>query len=185
MDYQSYSPQGQRISRTMSCSRAGVTWSRRRRGGQAFVETALVSTVLLIMIFMVAQVASVISTMNVINQISREGARIAAKNADEYGYCGACTAASFQTEVISLMDSQVFTNPSGGFNEPIPASKCTITVTEPGATVPVQGQPVTVSVSYNIGAQLFVPYSAAALKYLPGYNSYDKTYTFTTTMTME
>jgi len=160
------------IQRDGSRSRGTRSRSRRRRGGQAFVEFALFLLFVLPLLVGLVQIGMVLITMSGLSQISREGARYASSDGTSYynGNGGGYTA--FQTDVESYVENQVVANTNIPWTK---ISSCTV-----NAPTFAQGDPVTISISYNMSNQFFLP----VIKGMT-YGNLNKTDTFTTTMVLQ
>lgn len=117
-----------------------------RRRGAALVEFALISVLFLTMLLGMLQFGIYLSATNTLWNGAREGARLAAVQSTSLPQ------ATADAQIKDRIAKTIF---------PLDASKATITVTPAAIGSRTYGTPVTVRISYDMSAKLFIPLPSA------------------------
>lgn len=124
--------------------------SRRQKfSGQALVEMALVVTILLFLSMGLIQFALISNARVTMTNLAREGARYGAVHALESG-----SDTAIKNYVVSVADSTPLSS--------LVANDVTISPAY-GATSRISGQPITVTVTYNLRSKFILPASFPGL----------------------
>ncbi len=127
-------------------TRAGI--GRGRRRGVAFLEFAFVMPILLALLLNMVQYGLLAQATEIVTNLSREGARFASQGAG-----------TPDSRTIDYLKGEIALTPLASKNSGDPAQDFTITITPSDSSSPmrVAGDPITVTVTYNLSSRLFVP----------------------------
>jgi len=149
-----------------------------RRSGQAFLELSFIVPVLLVLAIGILQMTVILTTMNTLQQIAREGARVAAKTANN-------NPTLYQSLAITAMTTVANTTP-------VPYSSLGFTGVNSGNAVAfsgtvAEGNPITVVVYYDMRKKFFVPVGSSTVKshWLPWNDMFKNAITMSATMVIE
>lgn len=142
-----------------------------KRNGQALVEMALVVTVLLFLTMGLIQYGLISNARITMTNLAREGARFAAVHATESGSDTSTNPAlGIKAYVVQVAQSTPLRN--------ITTASVTVTPAE-GNAARTSGQPITVTVTYNLRSKFIMPIS------FPGLGRIGTTSTATAIMVIE